>query len=133
MFDPDFLSGYETNLVNLIRDVRNDLRAPKLPVVIGQMGQGGPGGANERMQTIKDAQAAMEDIPEFKGNVRVVRTDVFWDEKAASLVENWKDHEEEWKKVGSDFPYHYLGSAITFCSIGRAFGQAMLELMENAP
>jgi hypothetical protein len=32
-------------------------------------------------------------------------------------------------KVGSDDGYHYLGSAITFSKIGRAFGQAMLELM----
>jgi hypothetical protein len=25
-------------------------------------------------------------------------------------------------------PYHYLGSARTFCAIGKAFGEAMIEL-----
>ena len=128
MFDPDFLENYGRHMANFIRDVRNDLNAPNLPFVIGQMGQGGPDGASPGEQTIKDAQASVEAIPEFKGNVKVVRTDVFWDTKAAALVENWRDHVEEWKKVGSDYGYHYLGSAITFSKIGRAFGEAMLEL-----
>ena len=30
--------------------------------------------------------------------------------------------------VGSDFPYHYLGSPKTMLQIGRAFGEAVLEL-----
>ena len=32
-----------------------------------------------------------------------------------------------WNKVGSDYGYHYLQSAITFSKTGRAFGEAMLE------
>lgn len=66
----------------------------------------------------------------FKGNVKVVKTDVFWDRKAAVLFKNWREHIDEWEKVGSDFGYHYLGSAITFSKIGRAFGEATLELMK---
>jgi hypothetical protein len=131
MFDQDFLDNYGKHMANFIRDVRKDLKVPNLPFVIGQMGQNGPDGASDRMQTIKDAQASMESIPEFKGNVKVVKTDVFWDKKAAALVENWRDHIDEWNKVGSDYGYHYLGSAITFSKIGRAFGQAMLELMKT--
>jgi len=130
MFDPDFLANYGKHMANFIRDVRKDLKTPNLPFVIGQMGQNGPDGASDKMQKIKDAQASMEAIPEFKGNVKVVRTDVFWDQKAAELVKNWRDHVEEWNKVGSDYGYHYLGSAITFSKIGRAFGQATLELMK---
>ena len=129
MFDPDFLADYAKHMANFIRDVRKDLNSPNLPFVIGQMGQGGPDGASKSVQTIKDAQAAMEKIPEFKGSVKVVKTDVFWDKKAAVLVENWRDHVEEWEKVGSDYGYHYLGSAITFSRIGSAFGQAMLNLL----
>jgi alpha-galactosidase len=30
--------------------------------------------------------------------------------------------------VGSDYPYHYLGSAKTMLQIGRAFGDAVLDL-----
>ncbi len=130
MFDKDFLADYGKHMANFIRDVRKDLNAPNLPFVIGQMGQGGVDDTSGNKQIIKDHQASMEKIPEFKGNVKVVRTDVFWDKKAAELVKNWRDHVEEWNKVGSDYGYHYLGSAITFSKIGRAFGQAMLELMK---
>ncbi len=132
MFDPDFLENYGKHMASFIRDVRKDLNRPDLPFVIGQMGQNGPDGASEKMQIIKDAQASIELIPEFKGNTKVVKTDVFWDKKAAALVKNWREHIEEWNKVGSDYGYHYLGSAITFSKIGRAFGQATLELMKEA-
>ena len=130
MFNPDFLANYGRHMANFIRDVRKDLKAPNLPFVIGQMGQNGPDGASAKMQNIKDAQASIEAIPEFKGNVKVVKTDVFWDRKAAVLFKNWREHTDEWEKVGSDFGYHYLGSAITFSKIGRAFGEATLELMK---
>ena len=128
MFNPEFLENYGKHMANFISDVRKDLKVPNLPFVIGQMGQNGPDGASDKMQTIKDAQVSMESIPEFKGNVKVVKTDVFWDRKAAALVKDWRDHIDEWEKVGSDYGYHYLGSAITFSKIGRAFGEAMLDL-----
>ena len=65
MFDADFLANYGKHMANFIRDVRKDLKAPKLPFVIGQMGQNGPDGASDRMQKIKDAQASMESIQEL--------------------------------------------------------------------
>jgi len=45
--------------------------------------------------------------------------------------ENNRKHKEAWDKVGSDRGYHYLGSARTFCRIGRAFGEAMVELLKT--
>jgi alpha-galactosidase len=132
MFDPDFLNNYGKHMANFIRDIRKDLKSHDLPFVIGQMGQNGPNGASEKMQIIKNAQVSIELIPEFRGNTKVVKTDVFWDKKAAALVKNWREHIDEWNKVGSDYGYHYLGSAITFSKIGRAFGEATLELMIDA-
>jgi alpha-galactosidase len=38
---------------------------------------------------------------------------------------------EEWEKVGSDRPYHYLGSAIWFNRMGNAFADALLDLMDD--
>jgi hypothetical protein len=35
---------------------------------------------------------------------------------------------DEWNKVGSNFPYHYLGSAKTLLRIGEAFEKAVLAL-----
>jgi len=39
-----------------------------------------------------------------------------------------QNNKDEWDRVGSDAPFHYLGSAKTFCGIGKAFGEAMIEL-----
>ena len=101
---------------------------PKLPFVIGEMGvDGRDAGAN--IKRFKEAQAAVLKEPRFQGNVAVVKTDLFWDEDAAAVFKKgWRAHIDEWSKVGSDFPYHYLGSAKTMLAIGRAFGTAMLVL-----
>ena len=65
--------------------------------------------------------------------MKVVATDPFWDHEAHALYKKgWEKHKDEWDKVGSDAPYHYLGSAKTFCAIGKAFGEAMIELHRSA-
>ncbi|MEQ9411722.1 MAG: hypothetical protein RIK87_28665 [Fuerstiella sp.] len=51
------------------------------------------------------------------------------DKEAERLSPGWQDHLEEWKKVGSDRPCHYLGSAIWFNRIGHAMGEAMVKLL----
>jgi len=119
---------YASNMTNLIKDVRKDLKAPKLPVVIGVMGQNGSTPAKGPMKVIQDAQISMEKIPEFKGNVKAVRTDILVDKAAETLYPEWKDRFEEWKKTGSDRGYHYYGSAIWFGRIGKAFAAASIEL-----
>jgi alpha-galactosidase len=128
MIDATATAEYTTNLAHFIRDVRKDLKAPGLPFVVGQMGvDGANAGAN--VQRFKAAQAAVLDAAEFKGNVLLVKTDAFWDTEAEAVFKKgWREHLEEWNKVGSDYPYHYLGSAKTMSRIGRAFGEAMLEL-----
>jgi hypothetical protein len=133
MINPEYTAAYTENMVNLIRDLRKDLKAPGLPVVIGQLGVDGVEAApNPRRQQFKDAQAAVAELAELKGNVKVVRTDVFWD-KAADAVfkKGWREHRDQWEKVGSDYPYHYLGSVKTYCQIGKALGDAMIELCQQ--
>jgi alpha-galactosidase len=119
---------YASNLKHLIRDVRKDLNAPRLPVVIAAMGQNGSKPATGAMLTVQQAQLAMNDVPEFKGNVKTIRTDVLVDKAAEELYPTWRQNFEQWKLVGGDFAYHYLGSAIWFNRIGKAMGEAMLEL-----
>jgi len=126
-----FADAYAGNLERFIRDVRKDLGVPNLPFVIGQCGQNGFKPAQGGMLKVKDAQAAMEKVPDFQGNVKVVATDPFWDPDADKLIDGWQKHQEEWKKVGDGRGYHYLGSVRTFCRIGRAFGQAMVELLKQ--
>jgi alpha-galactosidase len=120
-------------MVNFIRDVRKDLKTPNLPFIIGQLGVGGTEeDPNPKKKAFKDAQAAAGERPEFKGNVKVVKTDVFWDMAAEAVYKKgWKENLQEWNTVGSDFGYHYYGSAKTYCQIGAAFGKAIIELSQQ--
>lgn len=119
---------YERNMRLFIEDVRRDLEAPGLPFVIGVMGQNGKQPAKGAMATIQQAQLAMQHVAGFEDDVRAVRTDELQDEAAAALYPEWKQRVEQWQKVGSDRPYHYLGSAIWYSRIGYALADAMLEI-----
>ena len=124
----DFPDEYAKNMENLIRDVRKELGVPNLPVAIGIMGQNGFKPAKGNMAIVKKGQASMNDIADFKGNVKAIPTDIYWDKRADEAYPTWRDNLEEWVKIGSDFPYHYLGSTITFTRIGQALAQTILEL-----
>ncbi len=152
MINAEYTAQHTANLVAFIRDVRKDLKAPNMPFVIAQMGVDGvkaegsvkefkvssclrvfvflPGvNAERNVKKFKDAQAAVMQTAEFKGNVALVKTDVFWDTEAEAVFKKgWREHMDEWNKVGSDWGFHYLGSAKTMCAIGKACGEAMLEL-----
>jgi alpha-galactosidase len=128
MISADHTAQYTVNLTHFIKDVRKDLKAPSLPFVIGEMGVDGPR-PDANVKRFKAAQAGVLDVKEFKGNVALVKTDVFWDNEADAVFrKGWREHEEEWNKVGSDYPFHYLGSAKTMLRIGTAFGEAVIDL-----
>jgi len=129
MCNAEYVPQYATHMANFIRDIRKDLDVPKLPFVIGIMGQNGEKPATGRMLEVQQAQASMEDVPEFKGNVKAVRTDVLVDKTAAAIYPEWRKRFEEWEKVGSDFGYHYMGSAVWFTRMGKAFAESTLDLM----
>lgn len=83
------------------------------------------------MKKFKDAQAAVMNEPSFKGNVALVKTDAFWDTEAEAVFKKgWRENIDEWNKVGSDYPYHYLGSPKTMLKMGQAFAAAALDLRE---
>lgn len=119
---------YAANLRHFIRDVRRDLHAPELPFVIGAMGQNGSQPATGPMRTIQQAQLGINDDPEFRGRARAIRTDTLVDTAAEALYPTWEKDIAQWKRIGGDRPYHYLGSAIWFTRIGHAMGEAMREL-----
>jgi hypothetical protein len=131
MINATATAEYAVNMAHFIRDVRKDLKVPNLPFVIGQMGVDGES-PNEGIRKFKDAQAAAAALPEFKGNVALVKTDVFWDKEAAAVFKKgWRENMAEWNKVGSDWGFHYLGSAKTLCKIGKAMGEAMIALCDQ--
>ena len=130
MFGDDAPGAYAENLKKLIADVRKDLDKPELPFVVAAIGNNGSKPAQKGMKVVQDAQLSMNEVSEFKGNVIAFPTDVLVDKAAEELFPTWKDNIEEWKLVGSDRPYHYLGSAIWYTRIGHAMGEAMLELLK---
>ncbi len=127
----DFPNEYAYNLENFIRDVRKELEVPNLPVAIGVMGQNGFKPAKGNMAIVKKAQFSMNDIAGFRGNVKAIPTDIYWDKRADEAFPTWRNNLEEWVKIGSDFPYHYLGSTITFTRIGQSLAKTILELNAN--
>tara|TARA_Y100001934_G_scaffold282650_1_gene397470 strand:+ start:3686 stop:4645 length:960 start_codon:yes stop_codon:yes gene_type:complete len=114
MFDSKALTEYEENLVHLVNDLRKEFKSPKLPVVIGELGNGGSkAGAN--MLAIRAAQKAAAEHKGFKGNVKFVSTTAFARPK------------EESPNMGHG--HHWFGNAESYFLIGDALGKGMLELL----
>ena len=114
MFDGQAREDYEQNLVHLIKDLRRDLGSSDLPVVVGELGNGGED-AGKSMQIIRAAQAAACRRPEVGGNVRFVKTTSF--ARAAKASPN----------VGHG--HHWFGNAESYFLVGDALGAAMVELL----
>ena len=113
----------------LIKDLRKDLNAPNLPVVIGELSTGGVEGRGD----FQTAQANIAKLPEFKGTVVFVPTAEYQDKVALQMFKDgvWKKGKEgmaKWITVGNDRPYHYLGSGKTYFLKGVAFGEAAVKL-----
>lgn len=75
---------YSGLMAHFIRDVRKDLKAPKMPFVIGVLGVGGPDAKGNTI-AFRKAMAAPASMPEFKGNVAAVETAPFWSEELAAI------------------------------------------------
>jgi len=109
---------YTQNLVNLIKDLRKEFKSPNMPVVVGELGNGGPK-ADGNMLAFRKAQAAIADVPEFKGNVLFVKTTDF------------ARPAEESPNVSHG--HHWFGNAESYFLIGNALGEAMKPLLRAGP
>jgi alpha-galactosidase len=117
---------YSELLAQFIRDVRDDLSAPKMPFLIGVMGVGGPtdeyGPEQQRYkgvhQNFRVAMAAPAALPEFEGNVTAVLTEQYWDMEVTALRAR-----ERTIKTRSD----EIKSAMKEGTLGREEGNAALE------
>ena len=115
--DPKYaVPEYEQNLVNLIKDVRKDLKAPKLPVVIGELT--GPWvQAPAEWTALRQAQAGAAARPEFRDSVLFVPTHDF------------VRPAEESPNPGHG--HHEFGNAETYFLIGDALGKSVLSLTKK--
>ncbi|MBI1246583.1 sialate O-acetylesterase [bacterium] len=118
IIDQKKMDEYGQNLENLVRDVRKDLNAPKMPFVIGELGQQGvepEARYAEKHFKFRKMQEDVSKLPEFQGNVRFVKTSPY-------IV---KDGES------FDGGYHYYGRADTFFHIGHDFGDAVVDMVKH--
>jgi hypothetical protein len=107
---------YETNLVNLIKDLRRELKAPGLPVVVGELT--GPWvQATGEWAALRKAQLAATLRPEFKGNVLFVETHDF--------VRQPED------SPNPGHGHHEFGNAETYFLVGDALGNGMKRLLTS--
>ena len=114
MFDSDALKEYEANLINLIKDVREEFRQPNLPVVIGELGNGGPKAGNNMLSIRKAQKAAAKALGP---NTTFVQTTQF----ARPAKES----------PNVSHGHHWYGNAESYFLIGNALGQALLRLTGN--
>jgi len=106
-------AAYEEHLANLIRDLRKDLNAPKLPMVVAALANA-KGELTGAPKTVFDAQMSVGDAtkyPEFAGNVISIDTQPMCRPNSPG---------------GRD---RYAGNAESYLEIGDAMGEAMLKLL----
>lgn len=105
MIDEAATAEYEDNLVALVTDLRRDLDAPELPVVIAETGNCGNA-------ALRAAQAAVATREELGGRVSFVPTAAFL--RAAQDSPN------------TGHGHHWYGNAESYLLLGEAMGRAMV-------
>ena len=104
---------YEQNLAHLIRDVRKEFNAPKLPIIIGELT--GPWvDAPKEWTALRQAQANVARMPEFKDTVVFVPTREFVRKPADS--------------PNPSHGHHEFGNAETYFLVGDALGKAAAQM-----
>ncbi len=144
----------------MFRDLRKDLEAPDMPIVIGELGIGGREIAKRaesedapKAQYMVEFRRAQEAVTQMLPNVTFVPTAQYWDPRLQELrvradayrrkkqKENIKDDKalpnkelnEEYRRRGGHWYCHYNGSATTYSLIGYALAQAFSESESDGP
>lgn len=130
-FSDAFRDNYRDNMVTFVKDVRKEYSAPDMPFVIGVMGTGITAEkVGENAVSVGQREAAK--TLEFKGNVASVESYEVYDLSALKVFQKgWQNHFAEWCAVGSDRPYHYLGSGKFFVRFGDALSTSMATLIKK--
>ena len=130
-FSPEFRDNYKKNMIAFIKDIRKEYKTPKMPFVIGVLGTGRTAEkVGENKVSLGQREAAK--APEFKGNVLAVESYKDYSLFSYEVYERgWAKHFHEWVTVGSDRPYHYLGSGGFFVRLGDSFANAMAQLINH--
>lgn len=130
-FSDEYRNGYKQNMINFIKDIRKEYKTPEMPFIIGVLGTGM---TKEKVDqnAVSQGQRAAALAPEFKGNVLSVESYTQYSHYSYAVFnKGWPKHYHEWDTVGSDRPYHYLGSGAFFVRLGDAYAIAINDLMKK--
>ncbi len=114
MISEEATAEYNANLTHLINDLRIAWNQPDLPVVVGELGNGGPD-VDEPMKRFRRAQSRIAAHPPFVGNVAFAPTAAHARPAEAS------------PNVGHG--HHWFGNAESYLLVGESLGQAMIRLL----
>jgi hypothetical protein len=153
---PGIIDSYPQTLAAIFQDLRKDLNAPELPIVIGEMGIGGRKIAARAknpddheahyLMKFREAQKAVADYKSLS-NVTFVSTAEYWDDRLQELRvmsdDYWNEKQEkgiqddndlpsqelqaEYERLGGHWYCHYNGSAANYSLIGYALAQALIN------
>jgi len=112
MCTPEAIPEYDKNLVNLAKDIRKEFNCPDLPVVIGELGNGGPD-AKGNMAAFRKAQE--------KGT-RQIKNAVF------VITHNFARPAEQSPNTGHG--HHWFGNAESYFLVGDALARAYIKLID---
>ncbi|MHC4464354.1 MAG: sialate O-acetylesterase [Planctomycetota bacterium] len=113
MCEPRAIPEYDKNLINLVNDLRKEFKSPGLPVVIGELGNGGAE-AKGNMAAFRKAQ---KKGAEYIDNAAFVITHDFWREPQQSPNVN--------------HGHHWCGNAESYFLIGDALGKRLIKVIEG--
>jgi choline dehydrogenase-like flavoprotein len=105
---------YADNLVLLARDIRGEFKSPKLPIVIGELGNMGEAKPDSGMQRFRDEQK--------RGAQRI---------NHAAFVETRAFARDKDLSPNRGHGHHWFGNAESYFLIGDALGKAMVKLLEG--
>ncbi len=128
-FSPEFRDNYRQNMIHFVADVRKELKTPEMPFVIGVLGTPvTPEKIAENAVSVAQREAAKE--LGVENGVLAVESYLHYSHYSNAVFQKgWPEHYHEWDTVGSDRPYHYLGSGAFFVRLGDAFADAVEQLM----
>lgn len=128
-FSPEFRDNYKDNMISFIKDVRKEYKVPNMPFIIGVLGTSVTAEkVAENQVSLGQREAAK--APEFKDNVLAVESYTEYSLFSNKIFsKGWPKHYHEWDTVGSDRPYHYLGSGAFFVRLGDSFAKSMGKLI----
>ena len=131
-FDPAFHGNYKTNMIAFVKDVRKEYQVPNMPFVIGVLGTSATKEEVDK-NPVSVGQREAAAAPEFKDNVASVESYPFYALDALAMWKDgtWSKRGADFSTIGSDRPYHYMGSGKFFVRLGDALSASMVDLMSK--